>query len=142
MFFGKATPKIDEKGRFFLPAKFRDQLSNGLVMAPFYDHCLAIYPMAEFAKLAARAASLPASVSKVRDYQREMAGDADDQVPDKQGRVRIPSYLREYANLGDEVLVRGALDRVELWNPQAYAERHAITGEIYANMDDQIWPEG
>ena len=142
MFYGRATPKIDEKGRFFLPAKFREQLNNGLVMAPFYDHCLAIYPMATFTALAERAASWPASVSKVRDYQRELAGDADDQVPDKQGRVRIPSYLREYAQLGDEVLVRGALERIELWNPRVYAERHATSQEIYANMDDQIWPEG
>ena len=141
MFYGKATPKIDEKGRFFLPARFRDQLSDGLVMVPFYDHCLAIFPMEAFNKLAEHAASLPASVGKVRDFQREMAGDADDQVPDKQGRVRIPAYLREYAQLGDDVLVRGVLQRIELWNPQAYAERHAITGEVYANMNDQIWPE-
>jgi MraZ protein len=141
MFYGRDTPKIDEKGRFFLPAKHRSQLTDGLFIAPFYDHCLAVYPVATFEALAQRAAAMPASVSRVRDYQREMAGEADEQVPDKQGRVRIPSWLREYADLGDEVLVRGVLDRVELWNPKVYADRHAARGEIIANLDDEIWPE-
>ncbi|MCL2316115.1 MAG: division/cell wall cluster transcriptional repressor MraZ [Actinomycetia bacterium] len=141
MFTSTYTPKIDEKGRFFLPAKYREQLAKGLIIAPFHDECLAIYPIATFQAKAERIAAMPDSVSKVREFQRQMAGDACDEVPDKQGRVHIPGYLREYAHLSGQIVVRGVIDRIELWDPKRWEAHSAAQRQAYSTMDAEIWPE-
>ncbi len=65
------------------------------------------------------------SEEDVRDFIRFLFAEANDDVPDKQGRVLIPTELREYANLGDEVVVAGVRDHLEVWNPEVYAEMQA-----------------
>jgi len=142
VFLNTYTPKIDDKGRFFLPAKYRKELADGLVIAPFYDYCLAIYPIATFQAMAERASAMPPSVSKVREYQRQIAGDASDEVPDKQGRVHIPSHLRAYAHLDGQILVRGVMDRIELWDPARWEEHSANQRQRYSEMDGEIWAGG
>lgn len=99
MFLGTHTPKLDEKGRFFLPAKFRDELDDGLVITRGQDRCLAIYPTETFVEMTREIAKGSVSVKKVRDYQRMLAAGASDTAPDKQGRVMIPPMLRRYAAL-------------------------------------------
>ena len=89
MFLGTHTPKLDEKGRFFLPAKFRDELDEGLVITRGQDRCLAIYPTETFVEMTREIAKGSVSVKKVRDYQRMLAAGASDTAPDKQGRVLI-----------------------------------------------------
>ena len=140
MFFGSYSPKLDDKGRFFLPSRLRDELVKGLFIAPYYDFCLAIYPMETFQEMAKKIAAMPASVSKVRAFQRQMAGDGSAEIPDKQGRVHIPPKLRAYAHLDGEILVRGVMDRIELWNPKLWEEHSAGQQRIYADMDEEIWP--
>ena len=87
MFLGTYTPKLDEKGRFFLPAKFRDQLSTGLVITRQQDRCLAIWPTETFLAEVTNAATGPSTVRGVRDYQRMVASGASDELPDSQGPV-------------------------------------------------------
>ncbi len=142
VFLGTYTPKLDEKGRIFLPSKYRDELAGGLVIAPFHDDCLAVYPLATFEQMANQIATMPVSVAQVREYQRSMASEASQEKPDKQGRVHIPSHLREYADLNGQVMVRGVMDRIELWNPQRWAEHSAEQRRVYADMDAEIWPKG
>ena len=83
MFLGTHTPKIDEKGRFFLPAKFRDELADGLVITRAQDRCLAIYPQATFIEMTKSISAAPTSVKQVRDFQRMLAAGASDETPDK-----------------------------------------------------------
>lgn len=116
MFLGTHTPKLDEKGRFFLPAKFRDELDDGLVITRGQDRCLAIYPTETFVEMTREIAKGSVSVKKVRDYQRMLAAGASDTAPDKQGRVMIPPMLRRYAALNKEIVVVGAITRVEVWD--------------------------
>ena len=87
MFLGTHTPKLDEKGRFFLPAKFRDELAEGLVITRGQDRCLAIWPIAAFIEQTSALRNAPSSNKQVRDYQRMLASGASDETPDKQGRV-------------------------------------------------------
>ena len=116
MFLGTHTPKIDEKGRFFLPAKFREELADGLVITRAQDRCLAIYPTAAFVEMTKSISAAPTSVKQVRDYQRMLAAGASDETPDKQGRVTIPPQLRTYAGLSKDIVVVGAINRVEVWD--------------------------
>lgn len=98
MFLGTHTPKLDEKNRLILPAKYRDELADGLVITRFQERCLAIWPIKTFVEVA-QAVRTASSTQTARDYQRMLASGASDETPDKQGRITIPPHLRAYAGL-------------------------------------------
>lgn len=139
MFLGTHTPKLDEKGRLILPAKYRDELAEGLVITRFQERCLAIWPVGTFAELVqgVRGAS---SSQQVRDYQRMLASGASDETPDKQGRVTIPAHLRTYAGLDRDCVVVGAINRVEIWDAGAWQTYEASKESAFADLDDEVFP--
>lgn len=120
MFLGTYSPKLDEKGRLILPAKFRDELAGGLVMTRGQDRCVYVFSHAEFQDLHDRIRQAPVTSKQARDYLRLLLSGAHDEVPDKQGRVTIPSGLRQYAGLGRELAVIGAGSRAEIWDATAW----------------------
>ncbi|RLP11183.1 division/cell wall cluster transcriptional repressor MraZ [Propionibacterium australiense] len=138
MFLGTHTPKLDDKGRFFLPAKFRDELAAGLVITRSQDRCLAIYPMATFVTMTQSVSTAPATLKQVRDFQRMLAAGASDEVPDKQGRVTIPPALRSYAGLDKEIVVVGAINRVEIWDSATWESYSAAQEDVFADMNGEI----
>lgn len=140
MFLGTHYPKVDDKGRFFLPAKFRDELGEGLVIARGQERCLAIYSVDEFQRQAQAAMNGPSTLRGIRDFQRMFASGASDQVPDKQGRVTIPPVLRDYAGLHKEIAVIGAFNRVEVWDLAAWEAYQSAQDEAFAQMDEEIFP--
>ena len=99
MFFGTYTPRLDDKGRLFLPAKFRDELAEGLVVTRGQERCLYVWPMEEFGKLTERLRETPVTNKAARDYVRMFFAGASDETPDKQGRITVPPMLRDYAAL-------------------------------------------
>jgi MraZ protein len=138
-FLGTHTPKLDEKGRLFLPAKFRDSLAEGLVITRFQERCLAIWPMETFAEIA-QAARGAASSQQVRDYQRMLASGAASDTPDKQGRITIPPHLRTYAGLDKDCVVVGAINRVEIWDAQAWENYAEEKESAYADLNETVFP--
>lgn len=140
MFLGTYTPKLDEKGRLILPAKFREQLAPGLVVTRAQDRCLAIYPMATFEEMTAQFQQAPMTMKNVRDFQRMLAAGASDEIPDKQGRITIPAGLRQYAGLSSEVVVVGAINRVEVWDTKAWEEYSAAQEDVFAGMNEDVLP--
>lgn len=139
MFLGTHTPKLDEKGRLILPAKYRDELAEGLVITRFQERCLAIWPVATFAELVQGVRGTSAS-QQVRDYQRMLASGASDETPDKQGRVTIPQHLRTYAGLERDCVVVGAINRVEIWDATAWQTYEASKESAFADLDDEVFP--
>ncbi len=103
MFIGEYEHTIDEKGRLSVPAKFRKDLARGAVITRGLDHCLFLYPRSEWDTIAQRLASLPISRKKSRAFARLMLAGAWSTLPDTQGRVMIPDYLRKYAALGRHI---------------------------------------
>lgn len=120
MFFGDHYPRMDEKGRLALPAKFRDRLGEGMVIAKGQDRCLYVYPRAEFDSFAERLRQGSSTDRKIRDYERLLFSGADDPVPDRQGRIVLKPDLRRYAGLERECAVVGANSRVEIWDAQTW----------------------
>ena len=114
MFLGTYEPKLDEKGRLILPAKFREELSRGLVLTRGQERCLYAFPMDEFKALHDQLRAAPVTNKQSRDYLRVFLSGANDEVPDKQGRVTVPAALRTYAGLDRDVAVIGAGSRVEI----------------------------
>ena len=140
MFLGTHTPRLDDKGRLFLPAKFRDRLASGLVVTRGQERCLYVFPMDEFVRVAETMRNAPVTSKVVRDYLRVFLSGASDEVPDKQGRVTVPANLREYAGLDRECTVIGAGSRVELWDTTAWNTYLAGTEQAFADQAEEVIP--
>ena len=116
MFVGEFKHSVDEKGRVAVPAKFRDALSSGAILTRGNDGCLTVYRMNEWEELMAKIAKLPQSKLEVRSYVRFLLSGAVDVRTDKQGRINLPNYLKEFAKINKKVVFVGIYDRLELWD--------------------------
>ncbi|MBQ0924812.1 MULTISPECIES: division/cell wall cluster transcriptional repressor MraZ [Saccharopolyspora] len=140
MFLGTHHPKLDDKGRLTLPAKFRDALAGGLMVTKGQDHCLYVFPRDEFEQMARKVAEAPFTNEAVRAYQRYLFAGTDEQRPDGQGRISIAPELRRYAELNKECVVIGAITRLEIWQAerwQSYLDEHE---EGYAQAREEVLP--
>ena len=90
MLLGQHSPKLDEKGRVILPAKFREELQGGLVITRGQDRCLFVFSAAEFALVNDKIRQAPVTNAEARNYLRIFLSGASDEQPDKQGRVCGP----------------------------------------------------
>ena len=140
MFFGTYTPKLDEKGRLFLPAKFRDQLTEGLVVTRGQERCLTIWSLDDFGKLTDRLREAPVTNKGTRDYVRMLFAAASQEVPDKQGRISIPQPLREYAALTKDVVVIGSMNRIEIWDPASWTAYSEEQEQKFSELSDEVFP--
>ncbi len=140
MFFGTYTPKLDDKGRLFLPAKFRDDLAEGLVVTRGQERCLTVWSMADFSRLTDRLREAPVTNKGTRDYVRMLFAAASQEVPDKQGRISIPSTLREYASLTKDVMVIGAMNRIEIWDPTSWQSYSEEQEQKFSELSDEVFP--
>ncbi len=137
---GTYAPKIDDKGRVALPAKFRAQLGGGFVMARGQERCVYVLPMVEFQRMTAQIQHTSMSNKSARDYLRVFLSGAVDEEPDKQGRIVVPPMLRDYASLGDEIVVIGVGTRAEIWNKSAWEAYLADREQGYADIADDVLP--
>ncbi|MEO5663868.1 MAG: division/cell wall cluster transcriptional repressor MraZ [Nocardioides sp.] len=140
MFFGTYTPKLDEKGRLFLPAKFRDQLTEGLVVTRGQERCLTVWAMEDFQAMTNRLREAPVTNKGARDYVRMLFAAASQEVPDKQGRISIPGSLREYASLTKDVVVIGSMNRIEIWDPTAWTTYSEEQESKFSDLSEEIFP--
>lgn len=140
VFLGTYTPRLDDKGRIILPAKFRDKLAGGLVVTRGQERCLYVYALAEFQQITDSARSAPSSNRMVRDYVRLLLSGASDEIPDRQGRLSIPPPLRTYAGLERECAVIGAGNRVEIWDLTAWETYLTATEQAFADTDEEVIP--
>lgn len=123
MFLGEHQHSLDAKGRVILPARFRDQLEDGAVMAKALDGCLAVYPVDEFHRVAANLREARARGATERQAARSYFSGAVEITPDRQGRVAVPQHLRTFADLEREVIVAGNFDHIEIWNAETFGRR-------------------
>lgn len=140
MFLGTHQPRLDDKGRLILPAKFRERLASGLVVTRGQERCLYVFPMEEFMRVAQDLRAAPVTSKAVRDYLRVFLSGASDEIPDKQGRVTIPATLREYAGLSRDCTVIGAGSRLELWDTTAWETYLAGTEQAFADQAQEVIP--
>jgi MraZ protein len=140
MFLGTHEPKLDEKGRLILPARFRDELSDGLVITKGQERCLYVFPANEFSLITERLRQAPVTEKKSRDYLRVMFAGAHDEVPDNQGRVTIPSGLRTYASLEKNCVVIGANTRLEIWDSATWNSYLSDREKTFADVSEEVLP--
>ncbi|MEX5269004.1 division/cell wall cluster transcriptional repressor MraZ [Kocuria sabuli] len=140
MFLGTYSPRLDEKGRLILPAKYREELAEGLVLTRGQERCLYVFSTREFERVHEQLRAAPLSSKQARDYIRVFLSGASDEVPDKQGRVTIPPPLREYAGLDRELAVIGAGTRAEIWDAQAWNEYLNEKEAVFSETEEEVVP--
>ena len=121
-FLGTHTPRLDDKGRLFLPAKYRDDLAGGVVITKGQgqERCLYVFTKEEFARIAEAQRTEAEPTQAVRDRRRIFFAGASEALPDRQGRISIPAALRTYAGLQHDCAVVGAGTRLEIWDSRAW----------------------
>ena len=122
-FIGRYEHSLDAKGRVILPVKFRTPFERGGFLSQFHDGCVALWTPEEFERQLEQMQQSAEQSREERNLARVWAGGSAEVEVDKAGRMPIPSYLRSFARLENEVLVIGAIDRVELWSPAVWQEK-------------------
>jgi MraZ protein len=103
-----------------VPAKFRRELLKGAVVTRGLDNCLFLYTKIEWEKLAEKLAALPISQSNTRAFSRLMLAGAMDVEMDKQGRIILPEYLRQFAGIKKNLVIAGLYNRLEIWDQEVW----------------------
>lgn len=140
MFLGTYEPRLDEKGRLILPAKFRDEMAGGIVLTRGQERCLYAFPRAEFEQIHDQLRQAPLTSKQARDYMRVFLSGAADEIPDRQGRVTIPAVLRRYAGLERDLAVIGSGSKVEIWDASAWATYLEAQEDSYAEITEEVVP--
>jgi MraZ protein len=127
VFTGEYRHTVDDKGRIAVPSKFRAQLDEGAVVSRWLDDCLAIHTKSGWDALAEKVARLPIGDAGSRLFQRYVFAGAFEADLDRQGRVVVPAYLRDWAGLAGEAVIVGSRDHAEIWAPARWDDyRHAL----------------
>jgi MraZ protein len=140
MFLGTHTPRLDDKGRLFLPAKYRDELAGGLVITKGQERCLYVFPPDEFGRITEALRTAPVTAKAVRDYSRVFFASASDETPDKQGRITIPPALRSYAGLERDCAVVGMNTRLEIWDATAWQSYLDQQEDAFSEASEEVLP--
>ncbi|MBB2956391.1 division/cell wall cluster transcriptional repressor MraZ [Pseudoclavibacter helvolus] len=140
MFLGTYSPKLDEKGRLILPAKFRDELAEGVVLTRGQDRCVYVFSNSEFEELHNRIRQAPVTSKQARDYLRLLLSGAHAETPDRQNRVTIPQQLRQYAGLDRELAVIGAGTRAEIWDAEAWNAYVEANESAFSETAEEVIP--
>lgn len=138
MFIGEYKHSIDSKGRLAVPKKFRDALGDSPVITRGLDSCLFLYTREEWEKIAVKLSTLPISQKNTRAFSRLMLAGAMDVQLDKQGRIMIPEYLRDYGRLQKNTIVAGLYNRLEVWDESAWNDYKHMTEAQSEDIAEQL----
>jgi MraZ protein len=132
-FLGSYQHQVDEKGRLSLPASFRrESAEQPMVLVHVFPDALTLYPEPAWAEVQVRLREAMRLQPQARAWVLRVTANAVEVVPDKQGRILVPQRLQEAVGIAGPTLVVGAIDRIELWNPDRFAattEQAAPDGE-------------
>ncbi|WP_172408257.1 division/cell wall cluster transcriptional repressor MraZ [Desulfosporosinus sp. FKA] len=138
MFMGEYIHTIDGKGRLIIPAKFREALGERFIVTKGLDHCLFVYPIAEWNVLEEKLRALPFTQPNVRAFVRFFFSGATECELDKQGRILLPANLREYAQLEKDLILVGVSSRVEIWSQALWTDYSRQAEADYASAAESL----
>jgi MraZ protein len=138
VFLGRHGHNLDEKGRLALPARYREELRDGVVITRGFDDCLLVYPMAAWSPLAERVSALSIGNPDVRLLRRMLFANATDLMLDRQGRILVPAELRAHAGLEREAVVVGMHSFIEIWSPDGWAAQDELVERDGASIAEKL----
>lgn len=132
MLMGEFNHNVDSKNRIIIPSKLRESLGESIIVSKGLDGCLYIYPKNEWKIFEEKLKALPMTNKNARTFVRFFYSGATEINPDKSGRALIPKSLMEYANIKNEVVSVGMIDKVEIWSREKWEEYN----DSKIDMDD------
>jgi MraZ protein len=137
-FWGTHEHSLDAKGRVILPSRFRDPFRGSAFLTKLVDGCLALWTPAEFDRRTADMLETARRGQSERNVARVWAAGAFEVAPDGQGRIAVPAQLRDFARLDNDVVINGAINHVELWNPDKWQEVDAEGSQYLLSGQDVL----
>lgn len=125
MLIGEYSHNLDPKKRLSLPAKWRKELGETVVVTRGLDNCLFVYPLNEWQTVTEKIGRLPFGQADTRGFNRFFLSGAVETDVDSVGRILIPDFLKEFAGLSTKVVLAGIHDRVEIWDENRWKEYKA-----------------
>jgi len=138
MFLGQHEHSMDDKGRVFLPAKFRERLGSPFIVTKGLDNSLFVYPLPEWEATVQRIQEMTTSRGDARAFLRMFLSGAAELECDKQGRINIPEPLRQHARIEKDAVVIGVGRKIEIWSTQLWKEYHNKSLESYEQNAEKL----
>lgn len=138
MFLGDYSHTLDDKGRLFVPSRFREELGEVFVATTGLDACIFIYPMEEWKNIEQRLRSLPLNHPEARAFLRTFFSGATEMTCDKQGRVVIPQKLRDYAHLNRDCEFIGVGNRAEIWSAEVWQQYNTANASGFSKLAESL----
>lgn len=142
MFIGEYYHNLDAKGRLILPAKFRSSLGDRCITTRGLDHCLFVFPLDEWNIMEQKLSNLPFTKKEARSFSRFFFSRATECEMDSQGRILIPTPLRNYAEIDREVTIIGVSSRIEIWAADRWNEYCTGAEETYEELAEKMTEGG
>ena len=146
MFYGEYEHSIDRKGRLIIPSKFREVFKENYVERFFVtrglDSCLFVFTEDEWKKQESRFKSLSFTNSESRQFNRLYFSGACEVTCDRQGRILVPEYLKEFAKIKRDVVIVGVSNRMEIWSREAWQEFFKNTKDSFEKIAENIFGSG
>ncbi len=145
MFYGEHEHTIDRKGRLIIPSRFREVMkehyTERFVVTRGLDRCLFLFPEDEWRTQEAKFRALSFTKQEARHFNRFYFSGASELTCDRQGRVLIPSYLKEYAGIKRDVVLVGVSNRIEIWGQEEWKKFYEQFKESYEQIAEKLLPE-
>ena len=146
MFYGEHEHSIDRKGRLIIPSKFREVSKEHYVERFFVtrglDTCLFVFTEDEWKKQEAGFKSLSFTNSEARQFNRLYFSGACEVNCDRQGRILVPQYLKDFANIKREVVIVGVSNRIEIWSKEIWQEFYKVTKDSFEKIAEKVFGHG
>ena len=142
MFLGEFEHTLDDRGRIAVPAKWRPALGEGLVVTRGIERCLFLWSMNDWNSIAEKLSRLSLMQTDARRIHRLLFSGATDAAPDRLGRILLPGFLRDYAELRDSVVLVGLLNRVEIWSRDNWHAERSQAEEQSAQLAEHLFDLG
>lgn len=142
MFYGEYQHTIDRKGRIILPAKFREAAKSNFIEKFFVtrglDKCLFMFAEDEWKNQEQKFKSMPFTKQEARRFNRIYFSGAQEMIPDKQGRILLPQYLKEFAGIKRDIVIIGVANRIEIWDKNLWQEFYKTAQEGFEEIAEKI----
>jgi len=145
MFYGEHEHSLDKKGRLILPSKFREAAKANYIERFFItrglDNCLFMFPEDEWKAQEAKFKSVSFTKSQSRKFNRLYFSGAQEVEFDKQGRILIPKYLKDFAGIKRDVMIIGVSSRIEIWDMEKWKEFYHGEKTSFEKIAEDLLPE-
>lgn len=142
MFYGEYEHKLDKKGRIIIPSKFREAGKENYVEKFFItrglDTCLFMFPEEEWRAQESKFKNLSFTKRETRKFNRLFFSGAVEAMPDKQGRILVPAYLKTYAGIKKDIMLIGVSNRIEIWSRERWEEFYKASKDSFEDIAERL----